>query len=314
MLGVLAGLFFGEPMGKLQIVGTIFIRLTLITVIPYILVALIHGIGSLDARTAKRLATRGVPVLAVFWALTITVLYVMPLAFPRRTIATFYDPNRFPGAPKTTFDWASYIPSNPFSSLADGLIPAIVIFSLCVGIALIGVSRKQGFLNGLAFMDGLLGRINHAIILYASPVGVFAVVASAVGTMEVDLFKGLAVFLATYAFGTLVLVLCVLPLVASVVSGVSYRQLIHAFKAPALLAVTTANGLIAVPLIVKGVKELLRSRGAERGRGRGPRRHARARRLRHPAGRHAGHPAVRAVRGLVRRHRAGRRRSMPRWP
>ena len=264
VLGVFAGLFFGEPMGKLQIVGTIFIRLTLITVIPYILVALIHGIGGLDSRTAKRLATRGLPVLAVFWALTIAVLYVMPLAFPARTIASFYDPNRFPGAPKATFDWASYIPANPFASLSSGLIPAIVIFSLCVGIALIGVSRKQGFLNGLAFMDDLLGRINHAIILYASPVGVFAVVASSVGTMEVDLFKGLAVFLATYAFATLALVLCVLPFVTVVVAGVSYRQLVHAFKAPALLAVTTANALITLPLIVKGVKELLQSRGASK--------------------------------------------------
>ena len=265
VLGVAAGLFFGEPMGKLQIVGTIFIRLTLITVIPYILIALVHGIGSLDARTAKRLATRGLPVLALFWALTIVVLYVMPLAFPRRTVASFYDPNRFPGSTaKAAFDWASYIPANPFESLSAGLIPAIVIFSLCVGIALIGVSRKQGFLDGLAFMDGLLGRINHAIILYASPVGVFAVVASAVGTMEVDVFKGVAVFLATYAFATLVLVLVVLPLVAIVISGVTYRQLLHAFKAPALLAVTTANALIAVPLLVKGVKDLLAARGASR--------------------------------------------------
>ena len=263
VLGVLAGLFFGEPMGKLQIVGTIFIRLTLITVIPYILVALVHGIGSLDAHTAKRLATRGLPVLALFWALTIAVLYVMPLAFPRRTVASFYDPNRFPGASaKASFDWASYIPANPFESLSAGLIPAIVIFSLCVGIALIGVSRKDGFLNGLAFMDDLLSRINHAIILYASPVGVFAVVASAVGTMQVDLFKGLAVFLATYAFATLVLVLVVLPLVAIVITGVTYRQVLSAFKAPALLAVTTANALIAVPLLVKGVKDLLAERGA----------------------------------------------------
>jgi Na+/H+-dicarboxylate symporter/ABC-type amino acid transport substrate-binding protein len=263
VLGVLAGLFFGEPMGKLRIVGTIFIRLTLITVIPYILIALVHGIGSLDATTAKRLATRGLPVLAVFWALTIGVLYVMPIAFPKRTIASFFDPNRFPGAgTKATFDWASYIPANPFESLSNGLVPAIVIFSLCVGIALIGVSRKQGFLNGLAFMDDVLARINHAIIMYASPVGVFAVVASAVGTMEVDVFKGVAVFLATYAFATLVLSLCVLPLVAIVVAGVSYRQLVSAFKAPALLALTTANALITVPLIVKGVKELLKSRGA----------------------------------------------------
>ena len=263
VLGIVAGVFFGEAMGSLRIVGTIFLRLTLVTVIPYILVALMRGVGSLDAPAAKRLATRALPVLVLFWGLTITVLYLMPLAFPTRTVATFYDPNRFPGAPAGGgFDWAAYIPANPFASLASGTVPAIVIFSLCVGIALIGASRKQGLLNGLGLIDDLLGRINHAIIVYASPVGVFAIVASTVGTMDVDLVKGLSVFFATYAFATLVLALCVLPLVTIVFAGVTYRQLIRAFKAPALLALTTGNPFITLPLVVREAQGLLRQRGA----------------------------------------------------
>lgn len=261
--GAVAGIVFGELTGSLQIVGRMFVALTQITVFPYIVIGLVRGVGGLDGATAKRLATRGVPVLLVFWVLALTVYYIMPLAFPERTMASFYDPNRFPGVSEEAgIDWVSYIPANPFQSLADGMVPAIVVFSLCVGIALIGAARKEGFLNGLAFIDGLLGRINHGIILYGSPVGIFAIAASTVGTMDLDQFKGVSVYLASFVCATLLLALVVLPLLAMAITGVTYRELVTAFKAPALLAFTTGNAFIALPLLAQGARDLLRRRGS----------------------------------------------------
>ena len=263
VLGVAAGVVFGDLMGGLAVPGRVFIALTQITVFPYIVLGLIHGVGSLDASVAKRLATRGVPVLVLFWAVSIAVFYVIPLAFPERTVASFYDPNRFPGAGGDAgIDWVTYIPANPFQSLASGMVPAIVIFSLCVGIALIGAARKQGFLDGIAFVNGLLGRINRVIILCGSPLGVFAIVSSTVGTMDLEQVRGVGVYLASYTVATLLIVLVVLPLAAIAFTGVTYRQLVTAFKAPALLAFTTGNAFIALPMIAAGARDLLRKRGA----------------------------------------------------
>ena len=36
-----------------------------------------------------------------------------------------------------------YIPSNPFYSLANNIVPAVVLFSVVVGVSLIGVERKE---------------------------------------------------------------------------------------------------------------------------------------------------------------------------
>jgi Na+/H+-dicarboxylate symporter len=47
-LGIATGLFFGETMGVLEVVGDVFIRLLQMTVLPYVMVSLISGLVRLD--------------------------------------------------------------------------------------------------------------------------------------------------------------------------------------------------------------------------------------------------------------------------
>lgn len=263
-LGALCGVLFGELMKPLGVVGDVYVKFTQVTVLPYILLSLIHGVGSLRGETARRLATRGLPVVLMFWIVIVAVYLIVTSSFPPRSAATFYDPNRFPGAPTESFDWMSYIPSNPFASLADGMVPAVVIFSLCVGIALIGVSRKQGFLDGVDFVNGLLGRVNHATFVYVSPIGIFAIMADTVGTLSAESFLGVAVYFITYVGSVALLVGCALPFLTMVFTGVTYRQLFSAFKAPLLLGFSTGSAFITLPQLGQAVKELLQLRGASR--------------------------------------------------
>lgn len=50
ILGILFGIFIGEPAGVLEIGGNAHIRLLQVTVLPCILVSLISGLGRLGAR------------------------------------------------------------------------------------------------------------------------------------------------------------------------------------------------------------------------------------------------------------------------
>ncbi|MHC4759048.1 MAG: cation:dicarboxylate symporter family transporter, partial [Planctomycetota bacterium] len=70
VLGAAAGIFFGEMAGFLKIVGDVFIKLLLITVIPYISVSLITGLGGLDYSEIKKLALKGGGILLLIWLLT----------------------------------------------------------------------------------------------------------------------------------------------------------------------------------------------------------------------------------------------------
>jgi len=261
-LGALCGILFGELMKPLGVVGDAYVKFTQITVLPYILLSLIHGVGSLRRDTARRLATRGLPVILLFWIVIIAIYLIVTVAFPPRTAATFYDPNRFPGAETPSFDWMSYIPSNPFASLADGMVPAVVVFSLCVGVALIGVSRKQGFLNGVDFVNGLLGRVNNATFVYASPFGIFAIMANTVGTLSADNFLGVLVYFVTYVAAVALVIACALPLLTRVFTGLGYGQLFSELKAPLLLGFTTGSAFITLPQLGQAVRRLLEARGA----------------------------------------------------
>ena len=70
----------------------------------------------------------------------------MPLTFPRWETASFYsssDP-----APAQEFDFLGlYIPTNPFASLANNVVPAVVLFSIVIGVALIRVPGKEQLLR-----------------------------------------------------------------------------------------------------------------------------------------------------------------------
>jgi hypothetical protein len=59
VLGIIAGLFLGELAAVFKIIGDVFIRLFQVTVIPYISLSLITGLGSLGFDTVKLLAVKG---------------------------------------------------------------------------------------------------------------------------------------------------------------------------------------------------------------------------------------------------------------
>ena len=74
VLGIGSGLFLGEITGNLEIIGTAYIRLLQMTVLPYVLVSIIGGLGRLDATTAQKIGMRGGMVILFLWLLTMLTL------------------------------------------------------------------------------------------------------------------------------------------------------------------------------------------------------------------------------------------------
>src|SRR5262245_30972825 len=79
VLGLLAGVFFGERTAGLQPVGRAFVLLLQMTVLPYIALSLITGLGHLTYTEVKALAVKVGAVLLVSWGLAIAAILVMPL-------------------------------------------------------------------------------------------------------------------------------------------------------------------------------------------------------------------------------------------
>ena len=82
VLGVALGLFLGEDASFLGFAADGFVQLLQMTVLPYITVSLVRGLGSLDPDEAKRLGWRTGRVLLALWGLALGIALLFPLAFP----------------------------------------------------------------------------------------------------------------------------------------------------------------------------------------------------------------------------------------
>jgi Na+/H+-dicarboxylate symporter len=254
-LGLLVGVFFGEDAAFLKIGGDAFIALLQITVIPYVMVALITSLGRLTLADAKALGLRGGSILLVLWAVGLIVVLLSPLAFPDWPSASFFSVSEIEAAKPVDF-LKLYIPANVFSSLSNAVVPAIVVFSILFGLALINVKNKERVLDllstvgdGLMEITGFVGKI--------APYGVFAITASAAGTIDIADLGRLQVYIAVYVAIALILSLWLIPGLIAMLTPLKFGAILHAFRGPLITAFATGNVLIVLPLLVADSKELI---------------------------------------------------------
>ncbi len=155
--GVLLGLFLGERAALLKWAADGFVKLLQMTVLPYVTVSIIGSLGKLRYEEARILGIKTGAVLVGLWLTALLFTFLIPLTFPQVQSASFFSTTLV--EPRTPFNFVDlYIPSNPFYSLANNVVPAVVLFSVVIGLALIGVERKQVLLDVLAVGSDALSR------------------------------------------------------------------------------------------------------------------------------------------------------------
>ena len=184
ILGISSGIFIGEPAGNLEILGNAYIRLLQMTVLPYVLVSIIGGLGRLDSNMAASIGMRAIKVILLMWLGVMCTLLLLPLAYPNWETAGFFSASM--SAEPAEFNFLQlYIPSNIFASLSETIVPAVVLFSLLMGIALISVKNKDVLLTLTTNVSDSLMKVASYVAKLA-PLGIFAISASAAGTLEVE--------------------------------------------------------------------------------------------------------------------------------
>jgi Na+/H+-dicarboxylate symporter len=234
-------------------------------VLPYIIIALIAGLGKLKYQDALNLSLRVGSLLMLIWALTFAVVYLLPLSFPVSQSASFFSTTLL--EPPQHFNFLEFIPDNPFYSMANNIVPAVVLFSIAVGLALMGIEKKGPVIAALEVIEEALNRVTKFIVRL-NPIGIFAIAASTAGTMNIDQLGGLQVYIVTYAMAALLMTFGVLPALIMLLTPFGYREIVRATKDALLLAFATDNLLVVIPMLTEHGKELLRKRvdaGAESG-------------------------------------------------
>ncbi len=239
-------------------VSDAFIKIWQITILPSVALSLIVGIGSLKRDTARQIAVKAFLIILLFWVICVVGYFSFQLAFPPRMEASFFSTQDL--APKTDLNLIDqFIPSNPFLSLSDGIIPATVLFCLFLGFALLLDDGNGPILNILRSLLRALDRMTH-IIAQTFPIGIFVITAVMAGTLTFEGFLDLQVFLITLAAAAILLGLVAMPLLVTCFTSFRYRDVLAAASRAMLLAFSTGTEFITLPLITDGVEKLFQGR------------------------------------------------------
>src|SRR6267143_487194 len=286
-LGLVAGLVLGlaavfthSPLllavtQWLRPLGTLFLNLLSMVVIPLVATALFAGIAGLgDLRRVGRL---GVRTLGFFWGTTLTAIVIgfvvaallLPLApitpdqqtALRQTAAVDSGAVGHAAEQITTGPQfiVELIPSNPVRAAVDGnLLPLIVFITIFAVAAAALPDEKRHALTDLAGVaTQALIRIVRWVLLLA-PLGIFAIVAGAVAQFGLDLIEAMLVFILTVIAGLAVLIAVVLLPVVALVARRGVWRYLRAIRACLLMAFSTTSSLATLPVMLEAAESELR--------------------------------------------------------
>ena len=260
-LGVLVGLFLGEHALVFKWAADGFVKLLQMTVLPYVTVSIVESLGSLQAAEARRLGLRAGAVLVALWLIGLFYAMLVPLTFPKVETAAFFSTALLERRPP--FDFVDlYIPANPFYSLANNVVPAVVLFSIILGVAVIGLDRKAVLLDLLHVASGALSRATRFIV-YLTPYGLFAIAATAAGTLSLEQLGRLQVFLFSYVGVSLLVSLWVLPGLVAALTPIRARDIFSLTGNGLITAFVAGDLFIVLPVLIESSRTLVARAGVD---------------------------------------------------
>src|SRR5882672_5569907 len=241
----------------LRPLGTLFLNLLSMVVIPLVATALFAGVAGLgDLRRVGRL---GVRTLAFFWGTTLAAILIgfvvaglflplAPITADQQTAlrqAAGADSGAVRHAAEQITTGARFIveliPSNPVRAAVDGNLLPLIVFTTIFAVAAAALpDEKRHALTELADVatQALIRIVRWVLVL--APLGIFAIVAGALAQLGVDLIVDLitamAVFIVAVIAALAVLIAAVyLPAVAFFTRLGAWRYL-RAIRASLLMA------------------------------------------------------------------------------
>jgi proton glutamate symport protein len=255
--------------------GTLFQNLLSMTVIPLVAVALFAGVAGLgDLRRVGRLGARALGFFGATTMVAIVIGFVVAgLILPFAAVtpelqsalrdAARSDPALVRHAAEQIPAGARFIveliPANPVRAAVDGNLLPLIVFITILAVATAALpDDKRHALTAIA--DTATQALIHIVrwVLLVAPLGIFAIVASAVALLGAQLIKAMAVFiLAVIAGLALFIGLVYLPAVA-LVARLGPGRYLRAIRPSMLMAFSTTSSLATLPIMLEAADTELR--------------------------------------------------------
>ena len=266
VLSVIVGLIAGPeglPFIKLWIapIGTIFINLIKMMIVPVVFTSLVVGMTSLgDTKTLGRIGVRTIIIYLVTTAIAILIGFVIagivhPGAGMQMVAEGKVDVKQ---APSIMQVFVNMIPTSPVEAMAKSQILPIIVFALFVGVGIIQVGGERAQLL-IRFFDAAAETCYKiiALIMSFAPIGVFALLLPVVAANGPKVLLPLISVIACLAIGCTIHAVAVYSVIAQVGGHVSPMKFFSAMSEAMMLAFTTCSSAAALPVNMKNLQEKL---------------------------------------------------------
>lgn len=247
-LGIVIGLVFGEKATIVKPLGTIFLNMIKMIVVPMVFFSITAGVASLgDLKKLRNIGVKVVGLYALTSALCVGLGLIMAnIINPGKGFdltalsqSTDYEAQAMPSIIDTLIDM---FPSNIFTSFTNTNMLQIIVFSIFLGVALIMMGKEgERLLAGVQSCANAMYKIT-AIVMEFSPIGVCALLADSVGAYGLKIFGPLGkLILTVYASDVILVLLMYIPMVALLAKFPVKKWLQGIWKVWVVTASTTSS-------------------------------------------------------------------------
>ena len=255
VLAVVVGLAVGE-----ESIGTIFINLIKMMIVPVVFSSLIVGVTSLgDTKTLGRISAKAVGIYLSTTAIAIIIGFsVAGVIHPGVGLALSGTAPEMKEAPSVMQVLVNMVPTNPIASMAKGEILPVIIFALFIGVSITQVGGERGE-KLIHFFDACAEVCYKAIgmIMSFAPYGVFALLLPVVAKNGPKVLLPLLSVIVCSFIGSVIHAVLVYSTMASVFGKMSPVKFFRGMSEAMMLAFTTCSSSGTLPVNMKNCEEKL---------------------------------------------------------
>lgn len=266
VLSVIVGLFLGDsavvPVKTwIAPVGTMFINLIKMMIVPVVLCSLIVGMTSMgDMKKLGRIGIKTVAFYMVTTAIAIVIGFSVAgviepgvgMALPAEAAPKVKE------APSIMQVFVNMIPKNPIDSMAKADILPVIVFALFIGAGIISVGGKKGALLINVFDSG--AEVCYkiiAMIMRLAPIGVFCLLLPVVVQNGPKVLLPLLSVIMAMAVGSIIHAVIVYSGIAAAVGHMSPVKFFRGMAEAMAIAFTTCSSAGTLPVNMKNTQEKL---------------------------------------------------------
>ena len=266
IVGIVLGVAFGSLLPELalkqQVIGQIFISFLKMLVVPLVFSSIyvaIMGLGSLDDLKSIGLRTIGLYVLTTALAvfLAITVMNIVPIGEAVSSEGLVYA--KATEMAEFSFESMilSFIPTNVFTSLSDGSMMQIIVFSILFAIASLHlkVHRQELMLDFFTGVTNAMLKMAEWVIKL-TPIGVFSLISYVIAEQGIDVVVGLWKYLVMVLAVLLIHAIVTLPTILAIFGRVNPFTYLTRIREAPIMAFSTASSAATLPVSMRIVEEV----------------------------------------------------------